>query len=269
MIDFKKKLEEWKAAGKSEFNYLTDEGVIKMANAINTSKLSKLSAMWKKVAPIQASFSNVPDSDYVGDLKEMKLTEAKKEPHRLQVETTIEIADGDYIGKTVKRFDGVEDEQGMGYFKNICEVIGFDIPDDMNLWQEAMDEFIANNKDLFNITTKSNNGYTNVYINGVSEYTKGEEGEQVEEVVEEQVEEVVEEEQVEEVVEEVVEEEPQEVTPPTRRVIAAKPVAKAVAQPVRKVAAAQPVTVKKVVAAQPAKKAAVAQPVRKVVALRK
>jgi len=214
-------------------------GVIKMVDA---NKLSKLSAMWKKVAPIQPSFSNVPDGDYIGDLKEMKLADAKKSG-RLQVEMTFEIADGEFEGKTCKRFDGVEEETGMGYYKNICEVIGFDIPDDMTLWQEHMDAFVENNTtDLYDITVKTNDKYANVYVNGVSDFTKATE-EVVEEVVEEGAEEVVEEEI------EVVEE--QEVVVPSRRTVA-KPVAKVAAKPVAKVAV-------------PIKRAVVTQPVRKAV----
>jgi len=222
---------------------LTDEHIIGVIKMVDTNKLSKLSAMWKKVKPIQPSFSNVPDGDYIGDLKEMKLAESKKSG-RLQVEMTFEVADGEYEGKTVKRFDGVEEETGMGYFKNLCEVIGFDIPDDMNVWQEEMDAFVAGNTtDLYDITIKTNDKYANVYVNSVSEYTKagGEGGEVVEEeaVAEEVVEEVAEEEY------ETVEEQ-QVVTPPVRRVLAkpaTKAIVKAAAQPIRKVNAAvsQPV----------------------------
>lgn len=154
-------------------------------------KLSKLSKSWKKVQPIQASFSSVPDGDYVADLKEMKLEESKKSD-RLQVVSTFEIADGEQEGQLVKRFDGVDQEQSMGYFKGYSEVIGLELPDDMELLQEAIDEFIGNNSDLFNIRVVTNGQYQNVYIQGVSEYTKGE---AKEEKAEEPVEEVVVEEQ--------------------------------------------------------------------------
>jgi len=213
--------------------------------------------MWKTAQAVQPSFSNVPEGDYIGDLKEMKLEESKKNA-RLQVVTTIEIADGDYVGKTVKRFDGLDKEQSIGYFKGLCEVIGFDIPEDIELLQESLDEFIANNTDLFNITIKQNDKYSNVYINGVSDFTKGEEGEEgeaeeegteevEEETSEEEEGEIVNEEEVEEEV--VEEEEEQEVVAPKKRVVT-KPMVKA------------PVKV-----AAPAKKV-VAQPAKKVVTLK-
>jgi hypothetical protein len=222
-----------------------------------SNKLSSLSKMWKTTQAVQPSFSNVPEGEYIGDLKEMKLEESKKSA-RLQVVTTIEIADGDYVGKTVKRFDGLDKEQSIGYFKGLCEVIGFDIPEDIELLQEALDEFIANNTDLFNITIKQNDKYSNVYINGVSDFTKGEEGEaeeeegleevSEEEAGEEEGKEIVNEEEFEEEVGEE-EEEEQEVVAPKKKVVT-KPMVKA------------PVKV-----AAPAKKV-VAQPAKKVVTLK-
>lgn len=231
-------------------------------------KLSKLSASWKKAAPIAAGFENLSDGDYIGDLKELKLAEAKK--GRVQVEVTWEVADGELTGKTQKQFYGlsdnvgVADETGMGYWKNVCEIIGLDLPEDLNLWQETFDEFVGSNLSLFDITAKANGQYCNVYVNGVSEYTKGAEGEEAaEEVAEEEtVEEVAEEETVEEVAEEEVteevEEEVQEVKLPVRKVVA-KVAPKAVAKPVAPVA--------KVVAKPVAK--AVALPAKKVVTLKR
>ena len=230
---------------------LKNEGVINMTVS---NVLSNLSKTWKTVEPIAASFSNIPDGDYTGDLKELKLGTAKK--GRTQVVVDWEVADGELAGKTQKQFYGLSDDKGiadatgMGYWKNVCEVIGLDLPEDLNLWQAAMDEFVGNSVALYDITAKANGQYTNVYVNGISDYTKGTGEEQV---VEEQAgEEVVAEEVVEEELE-VVEEVPeQEVVVPTRKALA-KPV---VTRPVAKVAA------------QPAKKpVTVAQPVRKIVSL--
>lgn len=197
------------------------------------AKLLKLSASWKKVAPITASFANIEDGDYIGDIKELKLGESKA--GRTQVVLDWEIADGDFAGKTQKQFYGLSDnngnpdDTGMGYFKNLCEVIGLDLPEDLNLWQETMDEFVANNTSLFDITAKAKGGYTNVYVNGVSDFTKGTEGGEegtVEGVTEEEV--VVE-----------VEQEVQEVVAPVKKIVAkvaVKPAAKAaVVAPTKKI----------------------------------
>ena len=220
-------------------------------NMTVSSILSNLSKTWKSVEPITASFSNIPDGEYVGDLKELKLGTAKK--GRTQIEAMWEVADGELTGKTQKQFYGLSDNTGkadatgMGYWKNVCEVIGLDLPEDLNLWQEEMDTFIGGSVALYDINVKANGNYANVYVNGISEYTKGEESAEGEVVTEE--EEVVAEEELE-VVEE---EEVQEVVAPTRKALA-KPV---VVRPVAKVAA----PAKKIVAA--------AQPMRKIVPLKR
>lgn len=214
--------------------------------------LSNLGKTWKTVEAVTAAFSNLPDGDYIGDLKELKLGTAKK--GRRQIVAEWEIVDGELAGHKQKQFYGLSDDAGkadatgMGYWKGVCEVIGLDLSEDLNIWQEEMDAFIANSAALYEITAKANGNYTNVFINAVSEYTKteGEGEEQTEEAAGEAA--VAEEEF--EVVEEEVE---QEVVVPTRKVLA-KPVA---VKPVAKVAVAQPA--KKVVAA--------AQPVRKIVSL--
>ena len=227
---------------QDEYN-LTNEQVIGVVHMSVNPKLSKLSVSWKKVEPITASFSNIEDGDYIGDIKEIKLGEAKK--GRIQVVFDWEIADGEFAGKVQKQFYGISDdkgnpdEKGMGYFKNVCEVIGLDLPEDLNLWQEVMDEYVSNNTGLFEITAKANGQYTNIFVNGLSEYTKGEEETVEQEEEEETTAEEVEEEAVEE--EEVeVEEEEQEVIPLPKKVVAkatAKPVAKAVTKPAAKPAA--------------------------------
>lgn len=209
------------------------------------AKLSSLAKEWKAAEAILPSYSSVPEGDYVGALREMKVDEAKK-TGRLQAVTTFEIVDGEYEGQTVRRFDGLVDKQSMGYFKGLAEIMGMELPEDLELLQETMDAFVENCGDLFNIhvaKSKSDEGkdYTNVYVNGISEFVMGdgavaEEGQ--EEVVEEGQEEVVEEEIIEEevaeegaeeVVEEVIEEEPQQITAPMKR-FSAKPAQQATAK---------------------------------------
>jgi hypothetical protein len=213
-----------------------------------SQKLSKLSASWKKVAPITSTFSNIADGDYIGDLKEMKIGESKK--GRTQVVVEWEVADGELAGKKQKQFYGLTDDVGnaddvgMGHFKNVTEILGVDLSDDPNLWQEEFDAFVANNTALFEITVKAKGDYSNVYVNGVSEYSKGgEEAVTEETTTEEEVVEVTEEEVVEELAEEV-----QEVALPVRKIVA-KVTAKPVAKPVvtTKVVAKTVVPVKKIV----------------------
>ena len=232
--------------------------------------LSALGAQWKKVEATTGSFSNIPDNDYLGDLKEIKLARSKK--GRWQAEFTWEVADGEQAGRTQKHFYGLSDntgkpdEVGMGRFKGTCEVIGLDLSEDANVWQDDFNAFLSENSNaLYDITVKANGNYANVYVNSVSESTKGGE-EEAEEVTEEEVteEEVTEEEgegveevTEEEVYEEAVEEEQEVVVPKKKIVVVTKPVAKVAAKPVAKVAVR--------VAAKPVAKAQL--PVKKLVQL--
>lgn len=233
--------------------------------------LSALGLQWKKVEATTGSFSNIPDNDYVGDLKEIKLARSKK--GRWQAEFTWEVADGEQSGRTQKQFYGLSDNTGkpdavgMGYFKGTCEVIGLDLSEDANVWQDDFNAFLSENSNaLYDITVKANGNYANVYVNSVSEYTKGGEEGTEEEAIEEATEEEVTEEEgegveevtEEEVYEEAVEEEQEVVVPKKKIVVVTKPVAKVAAKPVAKVAVK--------VAAKPVAKA-VAQPVKKLVQL--
>jgi len=233
--------------------------------------LSALGAQWKKVEATTGSFSNIPDGDYVGDLKEIKLAQSKK--GRWQAEFTWEVADGEQSGRTQKHFYGLSDNTGkpdavgMGRFKGTCEVIGLDLSEDANVWQDDFNAFLSENSNaLYDITVKANGNYANVYTNSVSEYTKGGEEEATEEEATEEVteEEVTEEEgegveevTEEEVYEEAVEEEQEVVVPKKKIVVVTKPVAKVAAKPVAKVAVR--------VAAKPVAKAQL--PVKKLVQL--
>jgi hypothetical protein len=205
--------------------------------------LSKLAASWKKVEPI--AFSNVPDGDYLCDLKEITLGQSKA--GRWQVVLSWEIADGEYVGKVQKQFYGITDNAGnadatgMGYLKAVTEVLGIDLPDDPSEWQEHFDAYVGSLENYFECAMKANGNYVNVYINQMSETTKGGE-EQPEEEAGDPESEAEAAAIAEEEAAALAEEEEQQVQVPTKKVLA-RPLSKPAAMPVKKVAA---VPVKKV-----------------------
>lgn len=134
-----------------------------------SEKLKSLSKQWKTAEPIEAGFANVPDNDYIMQITEMVLGDSKK--GNVQVVTTLKIVDGDQEGTEIKMFDGLEsNENSMGYFKNKCAVIGLELPDDLNEWADAFEQFINDNVDLYNVTAKTKGEYQNYYIRGISEF---------------------------------------------------------------------------------------------------
>ena len=140
------------------FYSLTDKQIIGVLNmTVSIQKLSELTKMWKTVTPIAGGFVNVPDGNYVGDLKEMVIDDAKASG-RLQVVSAFEIVDGEQEGKVVKSFDGLDNATSAGHFRHKCEVIGLDLPEDAKVWQESFDAFISDpaRVDLYNITVKTN-----------------------------------------------------------------------------------------------------------------
>lgn len=201
------------------------------------AKLAQLSKMWKKVQPIAPSTNQVPDGEYVAKLKEIKLGESKN--GRFQAVSAYVIADGEFEGQTVKKFDGLDTDANVGHFKHYTQVLGVDLSENAETWQEELDTHIETDETLWNVALKTNGQYQNVYNNGPSELTVGaEEGVETVETSEEEAEEV------EEVVveEEEEEEEQQIVLPAKNKMITAKPVAKLAMKQV-----AKPVAVKKVV----------------------
>jgi len=115
------------------------------------------------------SFTSIPDGPYTAKLVSMELGVSKNE--RLQVVSTYKVVDGKQKGREVKRFDGIDNDVSMGWFKGYCEVLELDIPDSIKNLPEALETYIENCEDLFNITVKSKDGYQNTYLNGKSDHS--------------------------------------------------------------------------------------------------
>jgi hypothetical protein len=163
-------------------------------------ELSQLSKMWKTAQPVAAGYQTIPDGEYSAKITEMSVQKSKN--GRLQVVTTFEVVDGEHEGSSIKRFDGLDNERSIGYFKGMAEIIGLDLPNDITLLPEVLKTFVDECGDFFEITVKTKNEYQNVYVNGVSDAVSEEGSEEVEGDEEE-----VEEEEIEDDEEEVEEEE--------------------------------------------------------------
>lgn len=130
-------------------------------------ELAKLDGTWQQTEA-RSGGVNVPDDDYISKLTKMYINKSKK--GRLQVCSLYTIADGNYEGKEIMRFDGLDNEQSIAFFKGYCETIGLEIPTSMTDLPAALVAFTDGFDGLVNITMKTKGEYQNLYVKGLVSY---------------------------------------------------------------------------------------------------
>lgn len=137
-----------------------------MATDISKS-LKKLSKSWSKTEA-RTGGSQVKDGEYTAELVSMTVGTSKN--GRLQVAEKFKIASGKLKGKEITTYHGLENENNIAFFKGHCEVIGVDLPDDMEDLPDALESFVDDNADEFSIRVKTNDGgYQNVTVVGTAD----------------------------------------------------------------------------------------------------
>ena len=139
---------------------MTDENMIH-------SELAALDGTWQQTEA-RSGGVNVPDDDYVSKLTKMFINKSKK--GRLQVCSLYTIADGNYEGKEIMRFDGLDNEQSIAFFKGYCETIGLEVPTSMTDLPAAIEAFMNSFTGMVNITMKTKGDYQNLYVKGLVSY---------------------------------------------------------------------------------------------------
>ncbi len=138
--------------------------------------LKKLSKTWSKTEA-RTGVQRLPDGDYVAELLSMEVGESKK--GRIQVAEKFKIAKGKYKGKEIMAFHGLESEQNIAFFKGHCEVLGVEIPDDMEDLPQALESFVDDNAEEFALRVKTNDGgYQNISVMGASDESGSEDEEE-------------------------------------------------------------------------------------------
>lgn len=133
--------------------------------------LRTISKMWAKTEP-RTFGSGLADDTYRAELVSMEIGKSKK--MRLQVASKFRVAKGEHKGSEVTRFDGIENENNVAFFKGYCEVIGCELPEDSEDLRVALEDFVDKNDDLFDITLVTKNGFQNIQIGGVAGTTEDE-----------------------------------------------------------------------------------------------
>lgn len=128
--------------------------------------LKSLEGQWKTTEPT-VGFTQFTDGDYIGTPISMEIGLSKN--NRLQVVTTFRIEDGQYAGEEYRKFDGINDEVGIGWFKGYGEILGIEMPDEMEDLQDALNAFIDSNPPAYHLTLKTKDGFQNCFLKGAAE----------------------------------------------------------------------------------------------------
>lgn len=132
--------------------------------------LKKLSKSWAKTEAKQGGGGGgIPDGEYTLSLKSMEVKHSKN--GRLQVVSSFSIVSPKKMkGKDKLVFHGLENENNIAYFKGYAEVIGLELPDDMEDLPDALQSFVEDNEDDITVKFVTNkDGYQNMTIIAVGD----------------------------------------------------------------------------------------------------
>ena len=124
------------------------------------SKLKKLKGAWKK-SQAKSGNSPVPDGTYQCRIDEAVLSESKN-TQRLQVGWTLKILADDQEGRMLWKYDGIETEEAMGWFKGALETLELEVPDG----EEDIPDVLEAAQGLgVEVTVRTKDEFQNVYFN--------------------------------------------------------------------------------------------------------
>ena len=132
-------------------------------------ELKKMSKLWAKTEAKQAAgFSRLPDAEYVCRLVEMTVGRSKK--GRLQVASKFKVVKPkDAKGKETMTFHGIENENNIAYFKGYAEVLGLELPDDIEDLPDAVASFMEEFDDNVTVRLKTKGDFQNLSIVAVGD----------------------------------------------------------------------------------------------------
>lgn len=137
--------------------------------------LRKLSKTWSNTEAKKGGGSNIKDGDYVVKIISMEV--GKSKAGRLQVAEKFKIVEPKKNkGTEFMAFHGLESENNIAYFKGHCEVLGIELPDDMEELPDVLEAWVEENEgDTFDVKVKTKDGYQNTTVLGVAGESDGEE----------------------------------------------------------------------------------------------
>ncbi|KKL89709.1 hypothetical protein LCGC14_1911940, partial [marine sediment metagenome] len=163
-------------------------------------KLKALKASWKGASPRQSG-SPVPDDDYGMEMVSAIISESKSSG-RLQVVFTLKVLEGDYEGKEIKKYAGMDTPDNLDYLQGDLQALELEIPDDIDDLGPVLEEAAGLQVD---VTVRTNDSFVNLDFNELlTESAEGEEAAEEETNAEEAEEEAEEEPEEAEAEEEII-----------------------------------------------------------------
>lgn len=128
--------------------------------------MKELEKEWTEAEPQDVGGrSAVPNGEYTANLNGAEV-QLSKSSERLQVVWDLKIAEGEYEGKQVMKFDGLDNEVSMGWTKGLMKMLGIKIPKTLAGIPAVFETYFEENPGtLVSMTVKTKDEYTNVYIN--------------------------------------------------------------------------------------------------------
>ena len=138
--------------------------------------LASLQKDWKKSEPRKIG-APVPDDSYPARILSAVIEESKASG-RLQVKWELEIADGDYEGRKVLKFSGLETKDNLSFLQGDIETLELAIPERISDLGEVLEEAAGL---LVEINVRTRDEFTNIDFVELLEDEEGEKEEEEEE----------------------------------------------------------------------------------------
>ncbi len=141
---------------------------------------SKLNKLWKKAKP-RTIGAPVPDGPYSARI-ETAIIEESRASKRPQVNWGLKIVEGDFAGRTVKKFSGLESEDNLDFLQGDLETLELAIPDALGDLGETLEQAPDI---LLEINVRTRDEFTNIdfieLLEDTGEYEDAAEGDAEEE----------------------------------------------------------------------------------------
>ena len=132
------------------------------------SQLEEFEAAWKE-ASAESAFDNLPDGKYQVSIEEVRLENAKKSG-RLQLAWVLTVMSGDYAGRKVFHYRGLDREESVGWMKREIYACGLEVESILDL-PDMLPELLDRVVEITLKTKRGSDGedYQNCFINKLLE----------------------------------------------------------------------------------------------------